>query len=201
VYISLTFHIRCGYTVFYSSAPHVSSIRTNRSSRWSTIGFQGNDPSTDFRAGGLFSLENLLYFLHTQKDSFERLTKVGRQNNGQLSSYEAEHYLPWAITGINITHHLSQLLLLHTSLNTPITEDQEDYFQTFLTLLDSEEYAFEEIYVGVFVSLEETWLSSNAKYMDFNFYLNRALDKLKRVLKQKPDTIREFHRIFAEMED
>lgn len=32
------------------------------SKQWSQIGFQGEDPSTDFRGMGLLGLENLLYF-------------------------------------------------------------------------------------------------------------------------------------------
>jgi len=30
--------------------------------QWSDIGFQGSDPSTDFRGMGLLSLENLVFF-------------------------------------------------------------------------------------------------------------------------------------------
>jgi len=32
------------------------------SKQWSDIGFQGDDPSTDFRGMGLLSLKNLLFF-------------------------------------------------------------------------------------------------------------------------------------------
>lgn len=38
------------------------------SKQWSDIGFQGTDPSTDFRGMGLLSLENLVFFATVYTD-------------------------------------------------------------------------------------------------------------------------------------
>jgi len=35
------------------------------SEQWKKMGWQGKDPSTDFRGGGFISLENLLFFAKT----------------------------------------------------------------------------------------------------------------------------------------
>ncbi|CAN7008032.1 unnamed protein product, partial [Brassica rapa subsp. trilocularis] len=35
------------------------------SEQWKEMGWQGKDPSTDFRGGGFISLENLMYFART----------------------------------------------------------------------------------------------------------------------------------------
>ena len=36
-------------------------LTARKSDQWKEIGFQGNDPATDFRGGGIFSLANLVY--------------------------------------------------------------------------------------------------------------------------------------------
>merc|ERR1712001_568791 len=37
-------------------------LMTRKTKQWQNIGFQGDDPKTDFRGMGLLGLENLLYF-------------------------------------------------------------------------------------------------------------------------------------------
>nr|GFC90422.1 hypothetical protein [Tanacetum cinerariifolium] len=37
-------------------------LRDLISEQWKEMGWQGKDPSTDFRGGGFISLENLLFF-------------------------------------------------------------------------------------------------------------------------------------------
>jgi hypothetical protein len=43
------------------------------SKQWSEIGFQGDDPSTDFRGMGLLGLENLLFFSTHYNESARHL--------------------------------------------------------------------------------------------------------------------------------
>ncbi|XP_075971671.1 ELMO domain-containing protein 2 [Anticarsia gemmatalis] len=69
--------------------------------QWQHIGFQGDDPKTDFRGMGLLGLENLLYFAMTYP---------------QVSSHVLSHSLhptygyTFAIVGINITSMAYHLL-------------------------------------------------------------------------------------------
>ncbi|KAK3040035.1 hypothetical protein RJ639_028366 [Escallonia herrerae] len=44
-----------------------------KSKLWKEMGWQGPDPSTDFRGGGLISLENLIYFAKMYPDQFQKL--------------------------------------------------------------------------------------------------------------------------------
>ncbi|KAH9708242.1 ELMO domain-containing protein [Citrus sinensis] len=45
------------------------------SDQWKEMGWQGKDPSTDFRGAGFISLENLLFFAKTFSTSFQRLLR------------------------------------------------------------------------------------------------------------------------------
>ncbi|AQK45252.1 ELMO/CED-12 family protein [Zea mays] len=46
------------------------------SDQWKEMGWQGKDPSTDFRGGGFISLENLLYFSRNYPVSTNYLTQL-----------------------------------------------------------------------------------------------------------------------------
>lgn len=70
------------------------------SSRWSLIGFQGEDPGTDFRGMGLLGLEQLEYLSRKSKYLARDLLK---------RSLNVRYEYPFAITGINITYHLVKL--------------------------------------------------------------------------------------------
>nr|CAD1817406.1 unnamed protein product [Ananas comosus var. bracteatus] len=58
-----------------------------KSELWKEMGWQGSDPSTDFRGGGFISLENLIYFAKHYPDSFHRLLhKEDDLQSGKLTS-------------------------------------------------------------------------------------------------------------------
>jgi len=68
---------------------------------WTAIGFQGLDPITDFRGGGLLSLRQLVYFADENK---EIIDKINERANHVKTGYGL------AITGINITVMLMDAL-------------------------------------------------------------------------------------------
>jgi len=76
---------------------------TNRiSKQWKMIGFQGTDPATDFRGGGLFALLNLIYFAEQYSESFHYCLKYFDHDVTDDEDVDYKRY-PLAITGMNIT--------------------------------------------------------------------------------------------------
>lgn len=74
------------------------------SKQWTEIGFQGSDPSTDFRGMGLLSLENLVFFV----------TVFGEYARNILShSLHPTYGYPFSAVGINITHLALNLLRMN----------------------------------------------------------------------------------------
>lgn len=67
------------------------------SNRWSHIGFQGEDPGTDFRGMGILGLTQLEYLSRRDKNLARDLLK---------RSLNEEHSYPLAIVGINVTYNL-----------------------------------------------------------------------------------------------
>lgn len=125
---------------------------------WKDMGWQGNHPASDFRGGGLLSLENLIYFAKTYPKSFRSLML---KQEGRRAEWE----YPFAAAGVNLTVVLSDMLDLRASL--PGTSAG----RTFLRLLEDDENAFEELYCVFFEALDAKWLETKASYMEFNVVL------------------------------
>lgn len=63
--------------------------------QWQDIGFQGDDPSTDFRGMGVLALENLLYFTREYAGTARHLLS---------HSQHPKYGYTLAVVGINISH-------------------------------------------------------------------------------------------------
>jgi ELMO/CED-12 family len=55
------------------------------SERWKDAGFQGSNPASDFRGGGIYSLRNLIYMSKNHRETFRRLLW---KSTGQRSDFE-----------------------------------------------------------------------------------------------------------------
>lgn len=70
------------------------------SPEWLELGFQGRDPTTDFRGMGILGLFQLMFFSEHKRDA-------ARMILGELSN--PERYYPFAIIGINLTRFVIDL--------------------------------------------------------------------------------------------
>ncbi|KAF3517155.1 hypothetical protein DY000_02061824, partial [Brassica cretica] len=125
------------------------------SEQWKEMGWQGKDPSTDFRGGGFISLENLLFFAKNFPKSFQDLL---RKQVGDRSVWE----YPFAVAGVNITFMLIQMLGLEA------VKPRSIVGETFLRFLSVNESAFDLLYCIAFKLMDQQWLSMRASYMEFN---------------------------------
>jgi len=140
-----------------------------KSELWKEMGWQGTDPSTDFRGGGLVSLENLIFFAKNYPKSFQMLlNKV----QGQRSDWE----YPFAVAGINISFMLIQMLDLQSSVPSSKSGIR------FLELLGRDENAFDHLYCVAFRLLDAQWLVKRASYMEFNEVMKSTRTQLEREL-------------------
>jgi len=69
--------------------------------QWQDIGFQGDDPATDFRGMGILGLENLLHFSREYPGTVRHLLS---------HSQHPKYGYTFAVVGINITHMAWRLL-------------------------------------------------------------------------------------------
>ncbi|XP_058225446.1 uncharacterized protein LOC131334442 isoform X2 [Rhododendron vialii] len=145
------------------------------SEQWKEMGWQGKDPSTDFRGGGLISLENLLYFARNFQKSFQDLL---RKQVGDRAMWE----YPFAVAGVNITFMLIQMLDLEA------VKPRTMVGATFLKFLSENESAFDLLYCITFKLMDHQWLAMHASYMDFNTVMKATRRQLERELLQEDIT-------------
>ncbi|KAL7600689.1 uncharacterized protein LOC111890669 [Lactuca sativa] len=140
-----------------------------KSEVWKEMGWQGSDPSTDFRGGGFISLENLIFFAKKYPEAFQNLLN---KNEGDRSEWE----YPFAVAGINISFMLVQLLELQSGKPTSMSGIR------FLEFLSNDELAFDELYCVAFKLMDAHWLAKRASYMEFNEVMKSTRMQLEREL-------------------
>ena len=79
---------------------------TMLSENWMDMGFQSNDPSRDFRGGGLTSLHHLLYYAENSHENFIRMV-----NLSQASLYML------ALTSIRLTFFMREYFLFDSGIS------------------------------------------------------------------------------------
>ncbi|KAK8565010.1 hypothetical protein V6N12_058586 [Hibiscus sabdariffa] len=140
-----------------------------KSEHWKDMGWQGTDPSTDFRGGGFITLENLIFFAKTYPESFQSLL---HKKDGDRADWE----YPFAVAGINISFMLVQMLNLRSGKPSCLAGIR------FLQLLGEEETAFDNLFCVAFQMMDAQWLMKRASYLDFNDVLKSTRKQLKREL-------------------
>ncbi|XP_076898223.1 uncharacterized protein LOC143551734 [Bidens hawaiensis] len=139
------------------------------SDQWKEMGWQGVNPSTDFRGGGFLSLENLLFFAKSFPNAFRRLLL---KQPGKRATWE----YPFAVAGINISFMLTEMLELY------LVKPRYQHCINFVKLLGEDEEAFDVLYCIAFVMMDAHWLAMRASYMEFNEVLQVTRAQLEREL-------------------
>lgn len=145
-------------------------LRGPVSKQWTDIGFQGDDPRTDFRGMGLLGLDNLVFFASEH-------TEVARHVLSH--SQHPEYGYSFAIVGINLTSLLYHLLakgklkshIFNAVAERPQVED------------------FHRAYSYVFFEFDKFWLAEKpTDIMEFNRIRDKFEDKLLQML-EKDDCV------------
>ena len=160
---------------------------------WKEMGWQGSDPATDFRSGGLMSLQNLVWFAERQPRVYRRLLS---KSDGERSEWE----YPFAAAGVNVTFALVHLLELAPASTRavrsvgvieglPSAKSEVPRVPTtpagvaFLDMIDVEG-AFESLYVAFFEAMDREWLARRATYMEFAAVMEATKGKMRDALER-----------------
>ncbi|GHP02503.1 hypothetical protein PPROV_000126000 [Pycnococcus provasolii] len=145
--------------------------------QWKKLGYQGEDPTTDFRGAGLLALQQLLHFARHESQTFQRLLlkKEGKR---------AEWEYPFAAAGVNITMTLLEISNVSKSnVGTQPSRAKKEAVTAVsvavgsLLVEEGDEFA-DDLYVVIFEVLERTWLRRGASYMEFNSVLKETKEEV-----------------------
>ncbi|XP_029172420.1 ELMO domain-containing protein 2 [Nylanderia fulva] len=149
--------------------PH-ESLDARVTKQWQKIGFQGDDPKTDFRGMGMLGLENLVYFAQEYP---HMATHV-------LSHSNHPHYgYAFAIVGINLTS-MALKLLRDDSARTHIYNSSK----TLPTIR-----AFHQFYCYLFYEFDGFWIESKPSNMMEFSSIQEKFEKSIRMALANPSTV------------
>ena len=153
--------------------------------RWTQIGFQSQDPASDFRGGGALSLKCIVYMAETYNDVYRRLSK----------ERPLEAYYPFCASFVNVSFALLDVLgvrNLGADFGRQPIENRCTYGFINLVVLHGDghgdghgeardhpvELAFKEVAVQAMIDLDQTFTAEGAAYMDFPRVRGMVLDAL-----------------------
>ncbi|XP_066598047.1 ELMO domain-containing protein 2 [Prorops nasuta] len=140
------------------------SLSSRISKQWQSIGFQGEDPKTDFRGMGILGLENLVYFAKEYPSVAAHV----------LSHSVHPHYgYAFAIVGINLTS-MALKLLKDGSAKSHIYNSSK----TLPTIR-----TFHQLYCYLFYEFDGFWIESKPRnMMEFSCIQEKFENSIRMVL-------------------
>jgi hypothetical protein len=154
-------------TLFDSTVPRHAALLSKLEAAcdgvpWQLVGFQSPNPASDFRGGGVLSLENLVFFvtkmpvpalsmMHKRKD---------RSIGSTLEGVDSANY-PWAAVGINLTRMIAELIGACSAQGTAPKQQHARKNWAFVVQPD----AFERLYCCAFLLFDNEWDRTNARYL------------------------------------
>lgn len=146
-------------------------LETRITDQWKDLGFQGDDPRTDFRGMGILGLHQLLYFATTYSEQSRRV--LSRSNH-------PKYWYPYAVVSINITKVTFELLqcgalcthYYNTSRDKPVLQE------------------YHEVYCYLLYEFDKFWIDSEPKdIMEFGRLSKKFKKKVLCRLNDDPTTI------------
>jgi hypothetical protein len=153
-------------------------LKSRKSEQWVTIGFQGSDPATDFRAMGILGLELLIYFLTHYPATASKIIRSNRE-------------YPFSVAGINLGHQLLNELGLSRD-DTPLDRNNfaqwDNKFFNFMCrqYLHTKSKPFEEMFCLTCELLDKIWVEMNGDYMKFGEIMKETQKRLRTKIEQEP---------------
>jgi len=150
---------------------------------WKALGFQGLDPITDIRAGGLLSLLHLAGLASAHRDAYRTMLQ---QIAEREASEGVEGFYPLCTTSVNVTKRICDALLV-SQPGKPATAAEDLRSKTesstmlpasplWLWVLDEQSVAL--FHIHVLADFHTRFMRERAGYMDCGRVLDDAMDHL-----------------------
>ncbi|XP_014254930.1 ELMO domain-containing protein 2 [Cimex lectularius] len=138
--------------------------------QWQDIGFQGDDPKTDFRGMGLLGLENLLFFAEEYSNAAKHVL---------LHSLHPKYGYAFAIVGINLTS-LAYHILKDGAAKTHIYNIAKSMPSMRV---------FHQFYCYLFYEFDRFWIEAKPQdVMQFSFIKDQFEESIRRLLENPMTT-------------
>ena len=169
-----------------------------KSKEWLKVGFQGEDPRTDFRGGGVVSLHTIIYFFKNYKNN---KTEILEKN---------EEFFFLAASAINLCFGLIKLLnMLDGTPPANLRQHQctNAQFKKFMILFARDKRAFYELHAHSLILIEVLWQKEKSKsdlnpMHGFNAAFEQTLNLWKEVVEEVDEKggVEQIGQLFSDLE-
>lgn len=144
--------------------------------KWTQMGFQRPDPTTDFRAGGILSLNCLVYFAESYPDDMRALVQ------SQIPGSHKNTY-PLGPSAINVTCRLAQLFWT--------AQGQVVATRRNVWPILSQPQAFLKLFAEAIRIFDFMWNEMKAEYSTFSYVIQSTEQEMETILNLRASTIEE----------
>eukprot|EP00434_Breviolum_minutum_P008926 symbB.v1.2.007864.t1/scaffold448.1/size203282/16 len=147
-----------------------------RDPRWKLLGFQDEDPRTDFRGGGLLSLKCLIWMTNA---NLPRVARLIRESRGE-GDLDADQWYPFAAAVINVCF---ELLGRRDGGKVPPEELCNGFeYRRFAELTAQEPEFFLMLATAAVVAMHEEWCSKKYSVLEFRKCIRVAIKRVSNFL-------------------
>lgn len=143
---------------------------------WQGMGFQGEDPLTDFRAGGVLALENIVFFAEKYPVTVRRMIENREMKMSDDGTFMRNY--PWSAAGVNITHAAMELFGIAVGPQKKPTKLKSRPKRYWDLAMD-----FPEVYCFAFKLMDDKYTEMKATYLSFNKVMDATKVELNEILK------------------
>jgi hypothetical protein len=148
-----------------------------KSEAWKSIGFQGEDPTTDFRGMGVLALSSLVYAGEKYTADMQRLVE-----------FQPHREYPLCTAGINLVSLIADLLTLTRAEGYERPATKIPLFRVFCrdSRANQEQNHFAELLANLLPLLDQLWVVTNATYFSFPQLFNSLKERMISALADNP---------------
>ncbi|ODM94433.1 ELMO domain-containing protein 2 [Orchesella cincta] len=140
---------------------HPEELSGRKSRQWQYLGFQGNDPSTDFRASGELGLNFILYFSRTYQERAKQV--LGVSNHPMYSFPLAILMIQIVETGFSLFRHGQAKTHFYNRHSTILSLDEGAKAVDFITRAQGLVGIFYDFCCVLLIEFSRFWLSKKPK--------------------------------------
>jgi len=159
---------------------------------WQKIGFQGSDPVSDIRGGGVLAVAQILYFFEHHTDVAVGIAEANEpEATGEEFNYEGPYY-PFATASIHVSAMLLELFGVRNAAGakTDFTKKEQPFFHLAATA-----ESYHDLYCFAVELLDQTFDEEGGTYLTFPEIEKKMKGKLELALRSGgADTVEELAR-------
>eukprot|EP00931_Biecheleriopsis_adriatica_P079130 TRINITY_DN52541_c0_g1_i1.p1 TRINITY_DN52541_c0_g1~~TRINITY_DN52541_c0_g1_i1.p1 ORF type:complete len:306 (+),score=73.28 TRINITY_DN52541_c0_g1_i1:41-919(+) len=175
-----------------SSTVHTEKPPTSsKDARWKLLGFQSEDPRTDFRGGGLMSLRCMLFMADINAPRFCKMIRESAGMSGEKSGKKGDNYYPFSAAVINMCFELAGWLMLDPRRHVQGVKSGKICngceYRRFAGFLEAEPESFLILTASAVAAMHEDWCEERYSIMEFHQAIQRARDRVAAFLQQSSE--------------